>query len=362
MEVLKFLKENGLQKLVDLYKINIKYHKKYPNLCLLKYDQLESPHSNPITNECRGLILDIGIPNEFKVVSRSFDRFFNYGEGYAASIDWNTATCYEKLDGSLAVLYWYDGHWNIQTSGTPDACGEVDGHGFTFEKLFWDTWNELGYQLPSDSWRDSCFIFELCTKWNKVVVQHQKSRIVSLGVRSRLPYIQGDYTQYKPDNIIYNVNWEIVKSYPLTSFEEIVASCASINPMEQEGYVVCDVNFNRVKVKSPQYVALNNIRDGHGPKRIIEIIRTNEYKEFLTYFPEWKDEYDKYLNKFALLECKLMVAWDENCYIESQKEFALAIKDIPFNGALFMIRAGKVKSVREFLQNANIDKLVEYFK
>lgn len=362
MEVLKFLKENSLQKLVDLYKVNIKYHKKYPNLCLLKYDQLESPHNNLITNECRGLILDIGTPNEFKVVSRSFDRFFNHGEDHAASIDWNTATCYEKLDGSLAVLYWYDGHWNVQTSGTPDASGEVDRFGFTFEKLFWDTWNELGYKLPSENWQGFSFIFELCTKWNKVVVQHQQSRIVFLGSR----YCRTeDYTQNSPYHFDINENisaWEAVKSYPLGSFEDIVKSCSTLNPIEQEGYVVCDAKFNRVKLKSPQYVALNNIRDGHGPKRIIEIIRTNEYQEFLTYFPEWKDEYNKYLNKFALLECELMVAWDKNHYIENQKEFALAIKNVPFNGALFMMRTGKIKSVRDYLQNININNLVEYFK
>lgn len=372
MKILEFLNAGGtFKQLEEKYAIKSKQHSKYPNLYLLKYSQIDSPFSEPIVQECRGLILDIGTPNEFRVVSRSFDRFFNHGEGHAASIDWNTATCYEKLDGSLAVLYWYDGHWNVQTSGTPDASGEVDGFGFTFEKLFWDTWNELGYQLPPDNYKHRCFIFELCTKWNKVVVQHQKPRIVFLGARQNSTCIAFSshliqaYEQWPAEFFKGHLNidkWEVVRSYPLGSFEDIVKSCSTLNPIEQEGYVVCDANFNRVKLKSPQYVALNNIRDGHGPKRIIEIIRTNEMAEFLTYFPEWKEEYDKYKEKYEGLVLQLAGNYLLYHDIKSQKEFALAIKGVPFNGALFMMRAGKIKSVREYLQNININNLVEYFK
>jgi len=44
--------------------------------------------------------------------------------------------------------------------------------------------------------------------------------------------------------------------------------------------------------------------------------------------------------------------------VESQKDFALAIKDLPFNGALFALRAKKT-SIKEYLKGVNIRNLCE---
>ncbi len=79
---------------------------------------------------------------------------------------------YEKLDGSLMVLYFYDRAWHVQSSGTPDASGEVNGFGFSFAELFWKVWNEQGYQLPQET--DCCFMFELMTRYNRIVVRQKR--------------------------------------------------------------------------------------------------------------------------------------------------------------------------------------------
>jgi len=62
--------------------------------------------------------------------------------------------------------------------------------------------------------------------------------------------------------------------------------------------VVVDKYFNRVKVKSPLYVALNHLSQGvttHG--NIVEIIRKNEQDEFLSYFPEFHEVFKKIINR-----------------------------------------------------------------
>ena len=46
------------------------------------------------------------------------------GESSADAIDWSTARVMEKLDGSLATLYWYKGEWHVSSSGVPDASSE----------------------------------------------------------------------------------------------------------------------------------------------------------------------------------------------------------------------------------------------
>lgn len=85
-------------------------HGKYSNLVLFKYGIMAN-FSDPIVCECRGIVLDEN--DNWNVVSRAFDKFFNHGEGHAANIDWDTARVQEKLDGSLCVMYHYDGAWHV---------------------------------------------------------------------------------------------------------------------------------------------------------------------------------------------------------------------------------------------------------
>ena len=67
------------------------------NYLLLKYG-IAADFANPIVQECRGLILN---KSTWEVVCHSFDKFGNFGEPYAPEIDWTTARCQAKMDGSL---------------------------------------------------------------------------------------------------------------------------------------------------------------------------------------------------------------------------------------------------------------------
>src|SRR4051812_48509806 len=87
------------------YAISAKRHGKYPQLVQLKYDQISSPFAEPLVRECRGIVLDEA--DGWRIVARPFDKFFNLGEQLAAEIDWASARPLEKLDGSLAIVYFY---------------------------------------------------------------------------------------------------------------------------------------------------------------------------------------------------------------------------------------------------------------
>jgi RNA ligase len=137
-----FLREgNPISALEEKYAIKATPHPKYPHLILFKYNQIDSPFGEQIVRECRGLILDSN--DNWSIVSRPFDKFFNHGEGHAAEIDWKSAKVLEKVDGSLATIYPYDGQWHISTSGSPAAAGNVKDYPFTFEELFWKTFDQI---------------------------------------------------------------------------------------------------------------------------------------------------------------------------------------------------------------------------
>ena len=106
MELQDYLINRGLTQLVEEYKIKVNRHSAIDNLVCLKYSQLESPIGEKIVQQCRGIILDE--VNNWEIVSYPYDKFFNYGEAHAPELDWMSAKVYEKLDGSLMTLYFYN--------------------------------------------------------------------------------------------------------------------------------------------------------------------------------------------------------------------------------------------------------------
>ena len=143
LHVQSYLRNGGtLDGLATELGIKAKRHQTHSNLVLLKYNQIESPMSSPIVQECRGIILDEA--DDWNVVARAFDKFFNYGEGHAAEINWQTARVQEKVDGSLCLVFFYKREWHVATTGTPDASGDVNASGKSFADYFWDTLNECG--------------------------------------------------------------------------------------------------------------------------------------------------------------------------------------------------------------------------
>lgn len=164
--------------------------------------------------------------------------------------------------------------------------------------MFWKTWKTLDLNLPTDI--SCCYIFELISPKNIIVVQPPKDRIVLHGVRN-LKTLK----ELEPEPIANHYKWECVPTYFLNSLEDIIKACKSLNPIEQEGYVVRDMHWNRIKVKSPQYVALVhlNLKDTEklNARHILEIIRLNEGMEFLTYFPSHTQLYNTMKNQYDKL-------------------------------------------------------------
>jgi hypothetical protein len=344
-----FLEADGtLGDLVQSYTIKARRHGKYENLVLLKYG-IDAAFMNPMVRECRGIILDEA--KGWGVVSRAFDKFGNDGEGYVPEIDWSTARVQEKLDGSLCVLYHYDGAWHVATSGTPDACGEVHAAGGTFADYFWKTFNASGGRLSAQT--DLCFAFELMGPDNRIVVVHEKPWLRLLAVRNR---VTGE--QFLPDDFAEVIGIPAVRSFPLTSLDEIRASFEHISPVAQEGYVVVDGKFDRVKIKHPGYVALHHAKDGMGPKAFVEIARTGEVSEVLSAFPEFTPLIEDAKARYEALVDRVCLDFDRLKYLPDQKSFALEAVKTPHSAALFQMRKGT--DLREFFRGIAIDKLMTW--
>ena len=357
LEIQKFLQDKAGLTALDQFAIKTTRHKKYPNLVLFKYSQVDSPMKEPIVQECRGIILDEN--DNWKIVSRGFNKFFNHGEHLAAPIDWESAVVQEKEDGSFCCLYYYNNEWQVQTSGTPDASGQVGDTEFTFAELFWKVFEEKEYKLPTEDLIGCCFVFELMTKHNKVIVRHEENDLKLIGARSL------NLEQETPiwDEIVANVwellNWEIVKSYPLKSIKEMEDSFPAMDPFKQEGYVVVDKDFNRVKVKNPKYVAIHHLKEGNSLARLVALVQNGEYGEFVSYFPEWFDDIQNIEAELIGLINDLSWKYEEIKHIESQKEFALEAVKTKCSSALFCVRSGRNPSIKDYINKMAPDKVID---
>jgi hypothetical protein len=327
---------------------------KYPNLVSLKYSQIASPMGEKLVQECRGIVLDQD--NDWAIVARGFDKFFNYGESHAAPIDWDSARVLEKLDGSLMMVYWYDGQARVASSGHPEAGGSVGlGGSKSFADLFWESYGEPG---PAMGRPGETHMYELCTPENQVVVPHKEARLYLIGLRDHLG-------QEQPIWRMKSGRASIPPFFPLGSLSECLGALDAFSGFHQEGFVVIDAQFRRIKIKHPQYVALHRLKSRLSDKACLEVARLGETHELVAYFPELAEKVDKWNKELDYLASDMERAYyeaDGDWTDGSQKDFALKVAGLPFSGALFARRNGKWKGTfREYLGQVNIRSLQEYF-
>lgn len=353
LHIQSFLRAGGtFAELTERFAIKHRRHGLHPELVLFKYDQIESPFAEPLVRECRGIILNER--EDWRVVSRAFDKFFNHGEGLAADVDWSTARTYEKVDGSLCVLYAYAGAWHVATTGTPDASGRVGPMQLKFAELFWRTYAKYA-DAPPLGHDGRCYFFELTSPHNRVVVPHQDDRLTLLGARHE----DGHEVSLDVAREWLGSRFGAARSFDLSSHGGIVETFAELNPLHNEGYVVVDSAFKRIKVKHPGYVALHHAKDGMSVRAFVDIARSGEVSEVVVAFPEFAAEVAAIQSKFCALVAEVEADYAAIERTETQKNFALMALKSRCSAALFNVRAKKSASVREFLRTVHVDRIVE---
>ena len=296
----EFIKEhdNWREMLTDKpYCINISEDDRY---VLLKYSQIDSDFNIPIVRECRGIIFR---KSDMKCVCHPFDKFGNYGESYCPEIEWSNATVQEKIDGSLIKLWYDDGYWRVSTNGTIDAnnahlswVDPTTGAEMSFYDLLLRALRQSGVgsieRFDEIANRDCCYMFELVSPYNRVVIQYESAKLYFLGYRDMV-----SDKEYPPETSDINKFFDIPKRFELHTLKDVVDSANQL-PWDEEGYVVCDNHFNRVKIKSPEYVRAHYVRNNNVVtlKKLVEIVLCGEAEEFRIYSNDYADVLDNVEN------------------------------------------------------------------
>jgi len=336
----------------------------------LKYNQIKSNLSLQICQEARGLILE---KPSWRVVSCSLPKFFNAAENDAVDIDWDSAEIFEKLDGSAIVIYRWQGDWVAHTLGTVEGEGPVqmddsvrkykkDWEGKTFADLFWDRFDRIyGLGALEDLDTDCCYMFELCTDYNRVVKSYDEDRIVLLAIRNRETLEERDI-ETAPDY------FDRPERYDIDAYSDVMDKVESLDP-DDEGFVIVDKNWNRVKVKQESYVLRHKMKDNIVSRKngILEAIQDERADDFVGTFPEYKDTFENVKKDLDALVTRLETEYEEldgdsvdPDDHEERKEFALAVQDIPVpevHGLFFQRLTGQIDDFWDGVKEMNADKL-----
>lgn len=341
--------------------------KEYPedNLILLDYG-IDSPKIHEITIECRSLILNY----DFEIVSRKFDRFFNYGEAPELyhNFDYASATVMEKADGSLIGVY-YNPHrniWEISTRGLAKAEGQ-NAYGSTFREFVLKAFgvSEEDFQEFFKNFSgDFTYIFEYTSPFNRIVTPYKTDSMVLLGIRHNA---SGEFlSKYQLEYYIENfkgLNVRLTNFYEASDIDGILKISNDFENLE-EGLVVWEESTGRrIKIKNTVYLTAHRLRGNGGVPRkkdVASLVLTKEDSEFLAYFPEYSEQFEDFRKELQKLFDNIQEVWDNTKNIESQKEFALSVSKYSFSSVLFFARKTNSDPIKEFW-GLELTKQLKYF-
>ena len=343
------------------------------NYVLLKYNQLASDFTNEIVRECRGCI--IHVPKERRewadVVCYPFDKFGNYGGSYVPSIDWSSARVLEKVDGSLIKVWYHHGTWGVSTNGTicaEDAPTQVEG--VSFYDVFWRALEKNGN--PQDFFdsldRDYTYMFELVSPETRVTIEYPEPAIYYLGARNMLHFNEVEYPTTTIDYKFFSFV-KLPMRYPISTIEDCIEA-VNLMGANEEGFVVCDKFFNRMKIKSPEYLIASRIRNNNAitVKRVIEAMRAGYLDDFYAYAPDYRDFVDSILEAYNRI-AKACEMWyiDVFSYMRHNKNKKLhevISNEVPkaFQDYCYKRFNGQVKDAYEYLDNQTLKHLIDWVK
>ena len=325
------------------------------NLICFKYSQIDSDFNEPLVRECRGIILE---KDTWNVVAYPFNKFFNFGEEYADNIDWESAVVETKEDGSLIKIYFYNDEWKIATNGTIDAeDAELQSGPYkNFRQLF-DAAAEKCHFDFSKLNRYFTYCCEICSEFNIIICPQSEMRLIHIGTRN--------------DRTFQEVETDIgiphPQKYALSSLEDCIAMAKTFD-FTKEGFVIKDKNYNRIKIKSEDYVRVHRLANNGSLtlERAIDLIRMNEIDEFLNYFPNYTFYINNIRNRLAVFRNDILfnvnMALIGKMECKTRKDFAETAKTFPYPAIWFKVYDSIYFDVDKWIAELSTSKLAQYLE
>lgn len=279
-----------------------------------------------ITLQARGLVTD----DNGNVVARPFKKFFNLSEGkHTPTANFEV---YEKLDGSLGILFYCDNQWIMATRGSFTSDQSIRA----YEML-----QNYDYDRLHKSYT---YLFEIIYDENRIVCKYPFEDIILLGIiDTKTEYevdLYNDDVDFRFKNLIKNIGFKIAKRYDgIEDYNDLKQMIGD----NEEGFVVKFSNGDRVKIKGDEYLRLHKIMtnvsttavweclsNGDNLSHILSDVPDEFYSKIKEYEMSLIEQYNQieseYFKHFASLSMS---------YADSRKDFAINSMKTKYPSILF---------------------------
>lgn len=236
-----------------------------------------------ITLNMRGTILD----NEGNVVALAFPKFFNYEE-VVDKIPVKSDYVYvqDKMDGSLGILFWYEGEWHLATKGSFTSDQSKRGMKIIKSKYHLDSFQT-----------HVTYLLEIIYPENMIVVDYgKKDKVVFIGATSEGKELHWTtaYSLFKYSGI---KDSDIVKTEQYFSFgKDLYNDLKKLNTLNSEGFVLrFQPDTFRMKIKFEEYVRLHRLLTNFSNVDIWEYLKDGKDVNIL--LEKVPDEFDAWVKK-----------------------------------------------------------------
>lgn len=282
---------------------------------------------NEVTTKCRGLII-----NMFgTIVSRPFEKFYNMEElvEMGVKIPDLPFDAYEKMDGSLGIMYWVNDVPYLCTRGSFNS--EQGKHGTELlHTKYKDIWNRFD--------KNKTYLFEIIYPEDKhcIVYGPDVDDIFLLAVIDTQTGEETDSIDNYRDCLSVTKHYDGIKDWK--NIRE------QFNGDNREGFVIRFSNGFRMKLKYEQYFKIHFLRSMLSKKLILEHIMSNTLSEIEEMIGQLDEENQIYYhkmvediqNRYLEIENEFLSIYRERGILESPKEYAQwALKQKGWSGMIF---------------------------
>jgi RNA ligase len=305
----------------------------------------------PVTMRCRGLIAD---DEAGTVVALPFPKIFvtaMHGvHDFAPALPAEPFEIFEKADGSLIIVFHYEGHWHAASKGS-----------FISEQA---QWAQAVLDAADLSGLDTelTYLAEAIYPGNRIVVDYgQREELVLLAA-----YRPADGTEEPLATVA--PHWKAigpaVRSWGLrdgiAELEQLAAASttldgATVGGTDEEGYVIRYASGARAKVKLSAYLTLHKLFTGTNERTIWEVLASGQdpavlFDQVPDEFADWahavadtlRAEHGRIVDEAVDAYADVMAALPAD---PDRKTFALEAVKSSSRSALFLIHDGRDTAV-----------------
>ncbi len=277
------------------------------------------------TIAARGLIVDTV---EKRIVATPFPKFFNLGER-GEPIPKLPFRAYEKLDGSLIIIYHHGGRWRTATKGSFESP-QAQWAQARLQTL------DLTALVPGTT-----YLAEGIYPENRIVVRYEESALVMLGAYANDGI---ELTHEALEVVSDRLGVRMAMTYDYDHVDELAVYARSL-PRSLEGFVLRFNNGIRLKIKGDEYKRIHALISNVTPLALWDAMLAGDNLDAIKL--ELPDEFMGDFDQIIALLQKSLSTLVEKTQAEierikdwSDKEVGLKLKsfDPELQGLIFDVR------------------------